>query len=230
MKRSAAVIGYECLFDFGCDEWHLPPAVIGSVAGVMEVEGIVFDRTRLTTLLCDALEKRKRKVAETMEETRLEDIVESVLEEMDVFDPSVNRRIVDIVSSYCAENSAALDAAARLLLRLRKDSRVGLVCNVPLGLPHGAIAGLLRNEGMDASIDDMQFSTEMGMRRPHARQYRYVLSNLDVRPQECVAITGIPEDAETLRKLSFGDIFLIRQGDDGRQGREAALDGLHSSL
>ena len=108
--------------------------------------------------------------------------------------------------------------------------KVGLVCNVPLGLPHSIIASQIREAGLAASVDDMQFSTEMGMRRPHARQFRYSLSNLNAEPSECAAITAIAEDRETLSKLSFGDIFIMDAGGNGVDWIAETIEHLCSML
>ncbi len=230
MKRHAVIIGYECIFDFPSDEWQLPQPAVERMAGLMELEGIAFDRSRLSLLLRDALERRRSKAAETMTETKFKDIVASVMEDLEVSDPSMNQRIVDAASMHCAEHSRAKRGAAELLLRLKKEMKVGLVCNVPLGLPHSIIASQIREAGLAASVDDMQFSTEMGMRRPHARQFRYSLSNLNAEPSECAAITAIAEDRETLSKLSFGDIFIMDAGGNGVDWIAETIEHLCSML
>ena len=230
MKRYATVIGYECLFKCPPDEWQLPPDVVGHIAGIMELEGLVFDRSRFVLLMHDALEKRRKKAEETMIETKLGDVVKIVLEELEVSDHSLNQRIVEVAASYYTGHSCARQGAAELLKRLKKDMKVGLVCNVPLGIPHSIVASQIRDAGMDAAIDDLQFSTEMGMRRPHARQFRYSLSNLNADPSECAAITGMTGDRDTLRKLSFADIFIIDGQTAGSGKQSAALNELNFIL
>ncbi len=230
MKRSAAVVGYECLFDSPVDEWHLSPSVIGRIAKMMETEGIVFDRERLSILLHETLEKRKKRAMETMVETNLSDIAASVLADLEINDPSMERRILDTVSEHYITHSKAKQGAVGLLQRLKKDAKVGLLCNVPLGIPHSIIYSQVREEGMMELLDDMQFSTEMGMRRPHARQFRFSLSNLNADPAECAAITSIAGDMDTLKRLSFGDILVVGTEADGHGKSAGTIDELYSLL
>ena len=62
-------------------------------------------------------------------------------------------------------------------------------------------------------LDDMQFSSENGVVRPHARPYRYLISNLDIIPGETSVLTGIPGEIEVLRKLGFENIFFPELGE-----------------
>jgi hypothetical protein len=94
-----------------------------------------------------------------------------------------------------------------------EESRVmlGLVCNSPLGIPPEQMKIQIEASGMGGYFNDMQFSSENGMVRPHARPFRYSLSNMDVAPGEAAVLTGLPGEMEILNRLCFGGVFVPEQ-------------------
>ncbi len=217
MKAAGLIIGYECLFDCSTDQLKLPAAVLGDIYSLLKMEGVHVDEERLSYLFDFHLDERMKRIQNSFAETAVSDVAGRVLEDIEIDDVSLTNRIVNIVAEHYVSHSAVRPEARSFLEKMRKDMKIGLVCNSPLGIPHTRLSVQIRDAEISACLDDMQFSSEMGMCRPHARQFRFALSNLGPRGEECMAITAIKGDIDTLRKLSFARVYYFGEGNSGGQ-------------
>jgi FMN phosphatase YigB (HAD superfamily) len=217
MKPAGLIIGYECLFDCTADQSRLPPAVIGDIYRLLTAEGAGVDEDRVSYLFNLHLEERMKRIESSFVETSFSDVADRVLEELEIEDVSLTHRIVNIVSEHYMSHSSVRPQARSFLEKMKEDMKIGLVCNSPLGLPHTRLTAQIRNAEIGACFDDMQFSSEMGMCRPHARQFRFALSNLGLTGGECMAVTSVKGDIDTLRKLFFASVYYLGRGNSAEQ-------------
>ncbi|MBX8644050.1 MAG: HAD family hydrolase [Thermoplasmata archaeon] len=210
LKRPvAAVICLECLFEGLEEERTLSRKVVEGMHSVLESEGVDCTAERLGFLLNRAMEERRERAARTGVETTAANMIGGILSDIEVEDVSLQNRMVEVILQDHLPRIRPRPVARDFLSRMKRETRIGAVCNSPYGLPHSGISERIRESGLSVYFDDIQFSSEMGMRKPHARPFRYSLSNLNASPESSMAVTGSVEDVATLRRLAFARVYHI---------------------
>lgn len=214
----ALIAGFEVIFAGPHDNQDLPEGTIESIATLLETEGYSIGVKRLSYLFDMHLDGRRRKIQETRIETALDELVGGVLEDLEIDEPGLVSPMVEAVALARTRHYSMADGSLEFLESLREAKmKVGIVCNSPLGIPPEYIRGLIEREGMSELLDDVQFSSENGVVRPHARPYRYCVSNMDTPSCETAVFTGLSSEMEILERLGFGSVFVpeqaVRQGD-----------------
>lgn len=210
----ALIAGYEVMFTGPHNDMTLSTAEIASLSSVFDEEGHDVGSRRLSFLMDRHMGARAARIRETGVETSFDTLLEDLLEDLEIDAPSLVPRLVDSVASKRMQRFRVVDGAVEFTSSLRESSlKVGLVCNAPIGIPPEHIRELIERCGLGGLLDDMQFSSENGMVRPHARPYRYMVSNLETSPCETSVLTGIPGEMEILRRLGFANIFIPDVGE-----------------
>lgn len=214
MHVKALIAGYEVMFAGPHMDTTLSPADIASLSSVFDEEGHDVGPRRLSYLLDERMGARAARIRETGMETPLDVLLENMLDDLEIDAPYLVPRLVDSVASRRMERFRAVDGCVEFISSLRESKvAVGMVCNAPIGIPPDHIRELIERCGLGGLLDDMQFSSENGVVRPHARPYRYLISNMDISPGETSVLTGIPGEMEVLRKLGFENIFFPELGE-----------------
>jgi putative hydrolase of the HAD superfamily len=128
---------------------------------------------------------RKRKRTE-MVEIPLETVLTAVLEryEMEEDDQLVVEGC-DIFYSALMENRELTPGSLDMLERVKeKGYKIGLVSDVAWGLPVDYPLQDLDHFGLEPYFDDMVFSTDVGLRKPHPKMFKLALYNLGAKPEE----------------------------------------------
>lgn len=108
------------------------------------------------------------------------------------FSPAMVEECDDLLQSFFVEAIAIDDESIRLLHGLRERVRVGLVSNYPCGR---ALRRSLRLTGLDAILDPIVISGEVGYVKPHASVFQAALEQLRV-PANKVLFVGDRWDAD----------------------------------
>ncbi|MCE5295795.1 MAG: HAD family hydrolase [Euryarchaeota archaeon] len=139
--------------------------------------------TRFVKGLLDDGRKKKRV---DMVEIPLETVLTVVLEryEMEEDDQLVVEGC-DIFYDSLAEKKELAPGTIDMLERVKgKGYRIGLVSDVAWGLPSDYPLKDLEQFGLDCYFDDLVFSTEVGLRKPHPKMFKLSLYNLGAKAEE----------------------------------------------
>jgi putative hydrolase of the HAD superfamily len=86
---------------------------------------------------------------------------------------------LEIFYSALQEDRRLIPGTVEMLERVRdRGCAVGLVSDVAWGLPSEYPLRDLRHYGLERFFDDMIFSTDVGLRKPHPRMFKMALFNL----------------------------------------------------
>ncbi len=203
------IVGYEIMFRGPHTDSSIPPADISSLTRLLEAEGHDVGTARLSYLFNAHMDKRAERIARTRVETTLDAVVAEVLEELEIEAPTLISAMVEIVAVSRMAQFSPVHSCSELMKNFKEAGiKVGMVCNAPVGIPPQHIRVVTERSGMGGYIDDAQFSSENGMVRPHARPFRYSLSNLEVAAPETLVLTGIPREMDILNRLGFANVFM----------------------
>ncbi|WP_019178348.1 HAD family hydrolase [Methanomassiliicoccus luminyensis] len=170
------------LIDYYCD-WKGPEA-----RGVGKMYELVsksspgeVDRREFSAYLGDLLvETRERKLKE-MVEVPLVDVLGRCLERYDVLDEDNLQEGLEIFYGVLLEDRKLVPGAEEMLSRVKeKGLKIGLISDVAWGLPSEFPLRDIEHYGLTDFFDDMVFSTDVGLRKPHPKIFKIALSNLSV--------------------------------------------------
>ncbi|MEM0449790.1 MAG: HAD family hydrolase [Methanomassiliicoccales archaeon] len=98
------------------------------------------------------------------------------------------------------------------MLQFVKDSgySIGLVSDVAWGLPSYFPQRDMRHYRLDQYFDDMVFSTDVGLRKPHPKIFKIALSNLGASASEAIFV-GNNLQADILGALNVGMTAILKE-------------------
>jgi len=208
MNNSALILGFETVFNVPPQE-HLENVVSDVILKQLELHGIDFSAEGMKSILLSIYRMRDEAASENRTETTLREMVEAVLGYLEIEDPGLTNALTHTGSTALLPRITVTQGIMEVLNHCSEQSvPVGIVCNAPLGLEPEYIRLLYEREDILRFMADMQFSSENGRVRPHPLQYRYLISNLSLSPEETAVFSGIEGDIEALKRLNFRQIFV----------------------
>jgi len=141
------------------------------------------DFTRFLKGLLDDGRKRKRT---EMVEIPLEMVLTAVLERYEMEeDDQLVREGCEIFYGALMEHRELVDGTLEMLENVKKKGyKIGLVSDVAWGLPVDYPMQDLELFGLEPYFDDLVFSTDVGLRKPHPKMFKLALYNLGAKPEE----------------------------------------------
>lgn len=110
----------------------------------------------------------------------------------------------EIVEQFCVKTERALRRNERLLRRLRRVYRLGVVSNF-----YGNVATLCQEAGLADSLDVILDSVKVGVSKPDPEIFRMALRELEVAPSQAVVVGDSYErDIIPARQLGVKAIWL----------------------
>ena len=216
MNVKALIVGLEVLFNGPHGDQSVAEDQISQVHSLMELEGFNVDPGRLSYLFNMHLEARRRRIDENRIETSMESVVEKVLNDLEIdHPPMISRLAGEIAENRMPLFSPAVGSLDFLDRMKGAKVKLGVVCNSPLGIAPSFLMNAMEAAGIYEYLEDAQFSSENGVVRPHARPFRYAVSNMDVKPDETAVLTGMPAEMGVLHRLGFKSVFIPEQAGDG---------------
>jgi len=116
----------------------------------------------------------------------------------------------ELVDAFCQKSEYFLRRNARLLQRLRRGYRLGLVSNF-----YGNVAVLCEEAGLDESLEVILDSTRIGMGKPEPGIFRSALSKLGLLPEEVVFV-GDSYERDMIPSLELGMKAIWMRGPNPR--------------
>ena len=205
----ALIIGFEVIFRGPHDDQTIPDKTLARLSSLLDTEGHNVGAPRLSYLFNMHLGDRAKKIEATRMETSLDALVENVLLDLEIDEPSIETRLVEEIAMGKAGQFTGAEEAVQFLESVKDANlKIGLICNSPVGIPPVYMRRVIEAAGLTSYLEDTQFSSENGMVRPHARPYRYCISNMNTSPQDTAVLTGLTGEVAILEKLGFGPVFM----------------------
>jgi putative hydrolase of the HAD superfamily len=178
------------LIDYYCD-WKGPEA--RAVARVQDLlaknSPAEIDSVEFTSYLSTLLVATRERKAREMVEVPLVDLMGQCLDRYGCLEEDLLLDTLEIFYGVLQEERKPVPGAKELLERLREQGlSIGLVSDVAWGLPSEFPLRDMKLLGLEEFFDDMVFSTDVGLRKPHPKVFKIALSNLQVAPEEAVFI------------------------------------------
>lgn len=183
------------LFDLGHtlinynDEWRAPEQkAIANFASVLG-DNVTVDAEEVRLYLADILSTaREKKIKELVEVPLIENLVRC-MERFGCEDEDVLASGLELFYDQLQEKRKIIDGAKETLERVKElDYSVGLVSDVAWGLPSEFPLRDIEFYGLEQYFDDMVFSTDIGLRKPHPKVFKIALSNLGASASEAVFV------------------------------------------
>jgi HAD superfamily hydrolase (TIGR01549 family) len=140
----------------------------------------------LALILVEGRERKERELVEIP----LYSILDEVFQRFgcDVTDELIIEGM-DIFYDALQEGRVLVPGTLEMLDRVRdKGYSIGLVSDVAWGLPSEYPQRDMEFFGLDAYFDDMVFSTDVGLRKPHPKMFKIALYNLGADPSESLFV------------------------------------------
>lgn len=148
-----------------------------------------LDRSEFTTYLLESLGLARERKTVQMVEVPLVDLMGQCLDRFGVGDEDNLRESLEIFYDVLLEDRKLVNGAVELLARLKeRDLAIGLISDVAWGLPSEFPLRDIKHYGLNDFFDDMVFSTDVGLRKPHPKIFKIALSNLGVTASEAMYV------------------------------------------
>ncbi len=183
------------LFDLGHtlinynDEWRTPEKkAIDAFAAILEKEAMA-DREEVSKCLTEIMTSARERKTKEMVEVPLVECLGRCMERFSCDDEDVLSSGLEIFYEQLKEKRAIVDGAKEVLERLHeRDYTIGLISDVAWGLPSEFPLRDMRFYDLDQFFDDMVFSTDVGLRKPHPKVFKIALSNLGAGASESIFV------------------------------------------
>lgn len=148
------------------------------------------DKKEFEESLYSFLKNARRKRAEEMVEVPLRSILKECFRKFGYEDEgTLVEEGLEIFYNALLEHRKLIEGVPEMLSFLKeKGYLIGLISDVAWGLPSTFPRKDIRHYRIDSYFDDMVFSTDVGLRKPHPRIFRISLENLGVESDEAVYI------------------------------------------
>ena len=178
------------LIDYYCD-WRGPEqrGVERIYRVVSEMSPAPVDRNEFTADLTERLVRARERKKEDMVEVPLTELLGGCLERYRCLDEVTLHEGLEIFYGVLLEERELVPGAVELLESLKERGlTIGLISDVAFGLPSEFPLRDIRHFGLDQYFDDMVFSTDVGLRKPHPKVFKIALSNLGVSASDAMYI------------------------------------------
>jgi len=178
------------LIDYYCD-WQGPEQRgVGRIADLVERSSPAkVDREELVAYLTGQLARARERKAVEMVEVPLRDLMSACLDRYSCLDEDTLQESLEIFYGVLLEDRKLVPGAEGLLSRIKERGlAVGLISDVAWGLPSEFPMRDIEHFGLARYFDDMVFSTDVGLRKPHPKIFKIALSNLGVRASEAMYV------------------------------------------
>lgn len=134
------------------------------------------------------LEARELKIRE-MVEVPLRDLMGACLDRYGCLEEDILQDTLEIFYGVLLEDRKLVPGAPELLERLRdRGLTIGLISDVAWGLPSEFPMRDIKHFGLDQYFDDMVFSTDVGLRKPHPKIFKIALNNIGASASESMYV------------------------------------------
>jgi FMN phosphatase YigB (HAD superfamily) len=209
MEERVSIFGAETLFSIPVEQFK--PSSIASVEKLLNSEGYDVSFERLDYLFSQNCAERERQIYATRKEMTLNALVASVLDALEIDDVDIIISSTELLAGDFLSSIKPYPGVYELLSSLKEKGRaIALLWNAPMGIPHSLLSERMEYFSLRDMFDDIQYSSENGAVRPHARPLRYALSNLNASAAEATVVTGLLQEQELLQRLGVRRIIGYR--------------------
>jgi len=182
------------LIDYYCD-WSGPEqrGVERIYRLVSEAAPAPVDQAEFAAYLSERLVWARERKRTEMVEVPLRELLGRCFERYGCLDEVTLQEGMEIFYGVLLEDRKLVPGAVELLEAVKdRGLIVGLVSDVAWGLPSEFPLRDIRHFDMDQYFDDMVFSTDVGLRKPHPKIFKIALSNLGVSASDAMYVGNSP--------------------------------------
>ncbi|MFP4169533.1 MAG: HAD family hydrolase [Methanomassiliicoccales archaeon] len=193
------------LIDYYTD-WKDPEGrAIQETFRIAQEKGCLVGREEFHRILSYMLEEARQVRRREMREVSLESLLNEFFERVGcTVHPDLMERSLEAFYGALLEHRKLIPGSGEMLDRIKQRGyRIGLVSDVAFGLPSRFPLRDVEFYSLDRYFDDMVFSTDVGLRKPHPGIFHVSLENLGVDACDAVYV-GNSLQADIQGALSSG--------------------------
>ena len=172
-------------------EWRTPEQkAIHNLYRHLTDYGVVAEEASFAKDLSSVLDLGRKKKAEEMVEIPLREVLHRIYERYGCDgDEDLMVDGFDIFYDVLVEHRRPFPGTVEMLEGLKdRGYAIGLVSDVAWGLPSEYPQKDMGHFGIDGFFDDMVFSTDVGLRKPHPRLFKLAVYNLGADIEESIFV------------------------------------------
>lgn len=178
------------LIDYYCD-WRGPEqrGVERIYRLVSEASPADVDCSDFSAYLTERLVHARTRKREEMVEVPLSELLGNCLDRYGCLDEVTLQEGLEIFYGVLLEERKLVPGAVEVLESIKdRGLAIGLISDVAFGLPSEFPLRDMKHFGLDEYFDDMVFSTDVGLRKPHPKVFKIALSNLGVSASDAMYV------------------------------------------
>jgi FMN phosphatase YigB (HAD superfamily) len=143
-------------------------------------------------------------------------------------DPQIHlNRAVSAFFTYFQRNAKAYDDSCEVISKLgSKGLKVGVLTDVPYGMPASFVRKDLTRAGILSGIDTVVTSSEAGYRKPHVAPFIRLAEMLKATPSELVYIGNEEKDIRGAKNSGMTSVLIDREERNLDYGQDFTLSEL----
>ena len=120
-----------------------------------------------------------------------------------------------IVDRFSVDSQKAFDRSHKVLTRLHKSFRLGIISNF-----YGNLDSVFKSINMDPFFEVLADSHRLGVAKPDPRIFQYALREMELKPEQCLMVgDSLSIDMAGARSVGMPHAWLF--GDRFKQGKPA---------
>lgn len=120
------------------------------------------------------------------------------------------------------------DTIPTLTLLRERNLSIGILTDVPYGMPGKLVQRDLEAAGISGLVDTLLTSVEVGVRKPEPAGYLALAGRLQIAPEEMLYVGNEPKDVLGACRAGVVAVFLDRLGSGGSHGQQFTISTLAS--
>jgi putative hydrolase of the HAD superfamily len=223
-------------FDLGETLWHYVRWPLGAIEAWKPVLGAVAEATGLgdradvdrAAKFATDIETRTRG---GVEEVNTQDAFGAVLRALGADTSHDVETAVDAFFDFFRQDLELYpDAVATLAELKRRGFKIGLLTNVPYGMPRATVQADLERTRLAPHIDALVTSADVGLRKPHPAPYQWLAAGLGVETHEIVYVGNADTDVRGALAVGALPVLIDRAGHRPDYGQAATIGALRELL
>lgn len=120
-----------------------------------------------------------------------------------------------IADRFAAESQKAFERSQKVLTRLHRDFRLGIISNF-----YGNLDAVFKSINLDPFFEVLADSERLGVSKPDPRIFQYALREMELKPEQCLMVgDSLSSDMAGARAIGMPHAWLY--GDRFKQGKPA---------
>lgn len=140
-------------------------------------------------------------------------------------------RAIAVFFGFFQQSLRVYDETLPVLRQLRANGvRIGVLTDVPYGMPRSFVEQDLANAGLAEAVDLLLTSVEIGERKPSPKGFLRLAHELGIPPEELIFVGNEQKDIVGANAAGLGSVLIAREGAPPDWGQSHTLVSLRELL